>query len=127
MAVRVLVVDDSPAMRKFIRRVMGLSGIEFGECWECANGEEALACLGREAVDLILTDINMPVMDGEELLRRISADERLRKIPALVVSTDSTAHRVETMVSLGAKGFITKPFSPEMLREKFEQALGVVQ
>jgi two-component system, chemotaxis family, chemotaxis protein CheY len=84
MAYCVLIVDDSPAMRAFVRRVMDLSGFELSACLEAANGQEALAVLRGHWVDAILTDINMPQMDGEELLRRLSEDEVLRSIPVTV-------------------------------------------
>jgi two-component system chemotaxis response regulator CheY len=76
-------------------------------------------------VDFILTDINMPVMDGEQLLTNLDADEALRGIPVIVVSTDRTAVRVQKMLSLGAKGYVTKPFLPETLREEIERVMGV--
>ncbi len=124
MAFSVLIVDDSPVMRGFIRRVMTLSGFEVGECFEAADGEEALSQLQQHPVDVILTDINMPKMNGEELLRRLETDERLRTVPTLVVSTDATKHRILRMLSLGAEGYMTKPFSPEALREELERILG---
>jgi two-component system chemotaxis response regulator CheY len=124
MAFSVLIVDDSPVMRGFIRRVMTLSGFEVGECLEAADGEEALAQLQEHAVDVILTDINMPKMNGEELLRRLETDERFRSVPTLVVSTDATKQRILRMLSLGAEGYMTKPFSPEALREELERILG---
>jgi len=124
MAFTVLVVDDSPVMRSFIRRVMTLSGFEVGQCYEAADGEEALARLQEHDVDVILTDINMPKMNGEELLRQLESDQRLRSVPALVISTDATKQRILRMLSLGAEGYMTKPFSPEALREELERILG---
>ena len=125
MAYRVLIVDDSPAMRTFVRRVIEMSGFELSDCFEASNGSEALDVLRTEWVDAILTDINMPEMDGQELLRRLSADEMLRSIPAIVISTDATSHRIASMVSLGARGYVTKPFLPETLRSELERTLGV--
>ncbi|HMD48214.1 MAG TPA: response regulator [Bryobacteraceae bacterium] len=124
MAYSVLIVDDSPVMRGFIRRVMRLSGFEVGECWEASNGEEALAELAEHPIDVILTDINMPKMNGEELLQRLSEQGTLSKVPALVISTDATKNRILRMLSLGAEGYMTKPFSPESLREELERILG---
>jgi two-component system, chemotaxis family, chemotaxis protein CheY len=124
MAYSVLIVDDSPVMRSFIRRVMKLSGFDVDECWEASNGEEALAQLREHRVDVILTDINMPKMNGEELLRRLEEEGTLRSVPALVISTDATKNRILRMLSLGAEGYMTKPFSPESLREELERILG---
>jgi two-component system, chemotaxis family, chemotaxis protein CheY len=125
MAYRVLIVDDSPAMRTFVRRVIDMSGFELSDCFEASNGVEALDLLRTEWVDAILTDINMPGMDGQEFLRRLSEDELLRSIPAIVISTDSTSHRMASMASLGARGYVTKPFLPETLRGELERTLGV--
>jgi two-component system, chemotaxis family, chemotaxis protein CheY len=124
MSYRVLIVDDSPAMRSFIRRVIQISGFDCDLCLEAANGEEALHVLEAEWVDLILTDINMPTMNGEQFVRHLEADESLRSIPVLVVSTDSTGHRIRQMLALGAKGYLPKPFTPEALREELERLLG---
>jgi two-component system chemotaxis response regulator CheY len=127
MELHVLIVDDSPAMRNFIRRVLDLSGLEVGLCLEASNGEEALRLLEDNWVDAVLTDINMPQMDGEELLRRMSEHAVLNLIPVLVVSTDRTEGRIQKMLTLGAKGYVTKPFAPETLREELENTLGVVR
>jgi two-component system, chemotaxis family, chemotaxis protein CheY len=125
MAYRVLIADDSPVMRSFVRRVIELSGFELSECFEAGDGEEALQVLRSEWVDAILTDINMPVVDGEEFLRRLSADAMLRSIPVIVISTDATRNRMERMMALGARGYVTKPFVPETLRAELERTLGV--
>ena len=125
MAYRILIVDDSPAMRAFVRRVIALSGFDASTCLEASNGEDALAVLQREWVDAILTDINMPVMDGEELLRRLGANEAFRSIPVMVISTDATRKRIDRLLSLGARRYITKPFLPEALRAELESALEV--
>jgi two-component system chemotaxis response regulator CheY len=126
MPFNLLIVDDSPAMRSFIRRVLDISGFAVGECAEASNGEEALELLRRQWIDVILTDINMPRMDGEELLRRLEQDDLLRSIPALVVSTDRTESRVHKMMEMGARGYVKKPFSAETLRDELERVLGVV-
>ena len=125
MAYRVLIVDDSPAMRAFVRRVIELSGFELSDCFEASNGQEALDLLRREWVDAILTDINMPQVDGEEFLRRLAEDELLKSIPAIVISTDGTRNRIDRLIALGARGYVTKPFLPETLRGELERHLGV--
>jgi len=125
MAYRVLIVDDSPAMRTFVRRVMEISGFELTAVFEAGDGGEALAVLAREWVDVILTDINMPGMNGEEFLRRLEADDLFRSVPVVVISTDATSSRMQRMLTLGARGYVTKPFTPETLRTQLEGALGV--
>ena len=123
MSHHLLLVDDSPAMRTFIRRVIELSGIEDLEILQAAHGAAALEVLGANAVDVVLTDINMPVMNGEDLVRAIRADARFRHIPVLVVSTDSTHTRVSRMMELGAAGYVRKPFAPEQMREALQRVL----
>ena len=125
MAFRVLIVDDSPAMRIFVKRVVEMSGFEAGLFFEAGNGEEAIEVLKNQWVDVILTDINMPKMNGEQFLRHVEADEDLRTIPVIVISTDATEQRRTQMMSLGAKGYVTKPFTPEDLRQELEDVLGV--
>ena len=120
----VLIVDDSPVMRAFIRRVLSISGMTIGRVLEASDGEQALALLRREHVDLTLSDINMPNMDGAELMRNIAADPALSRIPVIVVSTDSSQHRTQAMLDLGAAGYVQKPFQPESLRAELEHVLG---
>jgi len=124
MAYRVLIVDDSPAMRAFVRRVIQFSGFDLAACYEASNGQEALDLLRHEWVDAILTDINMPGMDGEEFLLRLSQDDVFRSIPAIVISTDATHHRRERLLAMGARGYLSKPFVPEALRAELESTLG---
>ena len=125
MAFSVLIVDDSPAMRAFIKRVIDMSGFDVGTCLEASDGEEALEVLNRSWVDIVLTDINMPRMSGEELVRNMHQDEMMKEIPVVVVSTDSTEIRIKTMINLGAKGYVTQPFHPEQLRFELERVLEV--
>jgi two-component system chemotaxis response regulator CheY len=123
MAFTVLIVDDSPAMRSFVKRVLDLSGFDMSTCHEAGNGKEALELLDNEWVDVILTDINMPVMNGEELVQNLAASDSFRTIPVIVVSTDRTDDRIRQMMALGAKGYVKKPFQPEELREELEKVL----
>lgn len=115
MAANILIVDDSPGMRKVIRRVLSLSGFETGLCLEAGDGIEALAVLQRETIDIVMTDINMPNMDGEQLLEHLAGDPRLNTIPVMVISTDRSELRLQRMIALGARGYVTKPFTPETL------------
>lgn len=123
MALHILIVDDSPAMRTFIRRVVRLSGADVDEYYEAANGEEGLAKLAEHPIDAVLTDINMPVMDGEEFVRRMRAENSFQSTPVIVISTDATLNRIHTMQSLGAVGYLQKPFGPEQLRNELDRVL----
>ena len=126
MAFRVLVIDDSPAMRTMIRRVLAVAGLEASVVLEAGDGQEALELLEREWVDVILTDINMPRMNGEEFVRRMSESGLTRSIPIIVVSTDGTQVRKEHLEALGVRGYLVKPFQPEDLKDQIEDALGVL-
>lgn len=125
---RLMIVDDSPVMRAFVKRTIAVSGFLATEILEASNGREALdklrAQTARPAVDLILTDINMPVMDGEQLIGELKADPELRAIPVVVVSTDSTEQRVGALLRLGASDYVRKPFPPERLSEVLSSLLG---
>ena len=124
MAFNVLIIDDSPAMRKFIRRVLALSGVEIGECLDAADGQEALNVLRANWVDIVLTDINMPNMNGEQFMEKMAGDPLLSSIPVLVVSTDRSDARMKRMLGLGAKDYLTKPFLPEQLGGVLGKVLG---
>jgi two-component system chemotaxis response regulator CheY len=123
MAFQVLVIDDSPVMRGMIRRVIGVSGLDAGQIFEASDGQEALELLEREWVDVILTDINMPRMDGEEFVRRLSQSGLTKSIPIVVISTDGTEVRREHLQALGVRGYLVKPFQPEALKEQIERAM----
>jgi len=123
VAFRVLIVDDSPVMRAFIRRIIVLSGMEGAGFLEASDGREALRLLRAEWVDVVLTDINMPTMDGEEFVRCLAADDMLKSLPVVIVSTDGTESRMRQMLALGARGYVKKPFLPETLREELERVL----
>lgn len=115
-----LLVDDSPVMRSFLRRALSVCGYPVGCYLEAGDGRQALQVLREKRADLVLTDINMPVMDGERLLAALREDAGLQSIPVVVVSTDATASRMQRLLDLGAAGYLTKPFVPERLAELLE-------
>lgn len=121
----VLIVDDSPVMRSFVRRVMRLAGFDEAEYLEAKDGNDGLSRARSASVDLVLTDINMPGMNGEEFLAALHSDAALSAIPAVVISTDATHDRKARMTALGARGYLAKPFSPEALRAEIDRAMGV--
>jgi two-component system chemotaxis response regulator CheY len=110
-------------MRSFIRRTLELSGAEIEQYVEAGDGQEALEKLRVSPVDVILTDINMPRMNGDQFVRNLESDSSLCEIPVIVVSTDQTESRAREMLALGAKAYVTKPFLPEALREEIEKIL----
>ncbi len=114
MAFSILVVDDNRMMRGMVARAVGMSGLAIGSLLEAGDGAQALAVMRSQWVDLVLLDINMPVMDGEEFLAQVRADTALRATMVLVVSTESSQPRIARLKAHGA-GFIHKPFRPEQL------------
>lgn len=116
MALNVLVVDDSAVMRQMIIKTLKICGIPIGEVHQAGNGREGLGVLESDWVDLVLVDINMPVMNGEEMIERIRGNPETADMPIIVVSTDGSATRIEMMQRKGA-GFVHKPFTPEILRD----------
>ena len=119
----ILIVDDSSAMRSVIKRIIKLSGFEMETCVEAGDGQDALEVLRSQPVDMVISDINMPRMDGEALLREISADQKLCRTPVVIVSSDATESRAARLLELGAGAYLVKPFQPHVLREKLEQVL----
>lgn len=124
MAVNILVVDDSGTMRGMIKRTLEISGLDVAEVFEAANGIEALAQMGAHAVSVVLLDINMPVMNGLQLLERIHDDPRLRDIPVIIASTDGSETRIRALLQAGARGYVRKPFRPEQLRDVLAPIVG---
>ena len=90
-----------------------LSGFDVGHCLEAGDGIEALALLEREAIDVVMTDVNMPNMDGEQLLERLAADPRFRSLPVMVISTDRSELRLHRMIALGARVYVTSRLRPK--------------
>ncbi len=128
-SLRILIVDDSPAMRAYIRRTVQLTSLPVKNIFEAANGLEALEVVCKEnrdpnKLDLIFLDLNMPVMNGEEFVQKLRETPEDAKIPVLIISTDATQKRVARMRDLGVQGYISKPCQPEMIRLKVQQILG---
>jgi two-component system chemotaxis response regulator CheY len=125
MPYNVLIVDDSKSMRQVIRKILGVSGFKVGDCLEAGNGQEALSILESNWVDLILSDIHMPVMDGFGLLKALRRNEEWNDTPVVLITTESNEERIQEAMSLGAKGYIRKPFRPEAIRARLNQILGI--
>lgn len=124
MALNTLVVDDSAVMRSIIIKTLKLSGLPLGEIWEAKNGEEGLRLLQENWIDLAMIDIHMPVMDGEEMLTRVRANDQYANLPVIVISSESEPSKIEKMLKLGAT-FIHKPFTPEILQNVIVEITGV--
>jgi two-component system, chemotaxis family, chemotaxis protein CheY len=118
VALDILIVDDSAAIRKILQRVLGQAEIPVGTVFEAGDGAAALEILKKQKVGLILSDINMPNMDGLELLGRIRAEEEWKKVPVIMITTEGAAAKVQEAVALGASGYVRKPFTAEQIKEK---------
>ena len=124
MALNVLVVDDSSITRRMIIKTLDLAGIPVDEVYEAGNGREGLGVLEEHWIDLVLADINMPVMDGEEMINRLRDNPAWADIPLIVVSTEGSETRIERLQQKGVKDFVHKPFQPETIRDVVRKALG---
>lgn len=124
MAYNILIVDDSPIMRQVIKKTVRVSGADIGVVYEANNGQEGLEQASSNWIDLILTDINMPVMNGVEFIRQLKANEELSSIPVMVISTEGRDEIVQEAMELGAVDYITKPFRPEEIGEDIVRILG---
>jgi len=125
MALNVLIVDDSAVMRAIVIKTLHLSGLALGQVYEAKDGEEALRVLDENWVDLALIDINMPVLNGVDLIDRIRQNPETTDLSIIVVSTESSETRIENVQRKGV-AFVHKPFTPETLREAILRATGVI-
>jgi len=124
MAYNVLIVDDSVPMRAVIKKTVKASGFNVGKFFDAGNGKEALGILKEEWLDLVLTDYNMPDMNGLELICKMKTDEVLKTIPVVVITTEGSRQRVKEFMEKGAADYIKKPFTPEEIRNKLNRIMG---
>lgn len=115
--IRALIVDDSSVMRKIVERSLRQAGLGIAQVFEAGNGVEALAALQQNRVDLILCDINMPVMDGLEFVKQLSGMENAKGVPVVMITTEGSEDHVVQALSAGARGYIRKPFTSDQVKE----------
>lgn len=120
----VLIVDDSAAIRKILQRVLRQAEVPIGEVYEAGDGLEALNVLKRQKVGLILSDINMPNMDGLQFLTEVRAIEDWKSVPIVMITTEGSQNKVLEAVQLGASGYVRKPFTAEQIKEKLAGIIG---
>ncbi len=118
MEADILVVDDSAAIRKILQRVLRQTGMSIRTIHEAGDGQEALETLNRNSVDLVLTDINMPKMDGLQFLAAMKSSPERRRIPVVMITTEGGETKVAEAVRLGAAGYVRKPFTADQIKEK---------
>jgi len=116
--IRALIVDDSSVMRKIVERALRQAGLDGLVVKEAGNGMEGLDVLRAGPIDLILSDINMPAMDGLEFLRRIKAENLAPGVPVVMITTESSEEHVREAIAAGARGYIRKPFTPEQVKDR---------
>lgn len=114
---KTLIVDDSSVMRKIVARALQQCGVNSAEIIEAGNGAEALDVVRREKLDLVLSDINMPVMDGLEFVRQLQSVENARGVPVVMITTEGSESHVMEAISCGARGYIRKPFTPDQMKQ----------
>ena len=124
MAYNVLIVDDSATMRALIRKVLVISGFNIGQFFEAGNGREALDILARQWVDIILSDLHMPEMDGLALMQAIRNNKLWRHLPVVLITTEARSDIIDQIQPHLAQGYINKPFRPEVLKQKLIGILG---
>ena len=124
MALNVLVVDDSRVVRKMIIKTLHLARLPIGEVFEAGDGQAALEQMEQHWIDLVLADLNMPVMNGEEMIDRMQANPATRDTPTVVVSTEGSETRIERLTHKGVR-FVHKPFTPETIRDTIVEITGL--
>lgn len=124
MSFSILIVDDSLPMRSVIKKTIRAAGFGQSEFLEAANGREALTLLKNNWVDMVLTDHNMPIMNGLELIRAVKVDDLLKTIPVVVISTEGNESKIKEFMEAGVEGYLSKPFSAEAIRDLIVKFLG---
>jgi two-component system chemotaxis response regulator CheY len=116
--IRVLIVDDSSVMRKIVERALHQAGLDPMFVLEAGSGVEGLEILRTEGVQLILSDINMPSMNGLEFLRQLRAQNLAEGVPVVMITTESSEEHVKQAILSGAQGYIRKPFTADQVKER---------
>ena len=124
MSYSILIVDDSLPMRSVIKRTLKAAGYGKSDLHEAANGKEALELMKNAWIDLVMTDYNMPVMDGLEFIKAIKQEDLLKDIPVVVISTEGHELKIKEFMDCGAAGYVTKPFAAETIRDLIVKILG---
>jgi two-component system chemotaxis response regulator CheY len=124
MSFNILIVDDSKIIRSVIKKTLELSGVPVGIIYEASNGLEGLTAMRENWIDLVFADINMPIMNGLEMLDMMAQENILEKTPVLIVSTEGSKARIEELFKKGVRAFIRKPITPEILRNVVKEVMG---
>ena len=117
MAYNVLIVDDSVLIRSMVAKTLNVAGVSVGKHHYAANGKEALDILEANWIDIVFADINMPIMDGIQLIDAMRSRDHLADIPVVVISTEQSEERIRELRSKGVKDYLKKPFMPEQFKD----------
>lgn len=112
-----MIVDDSVTMRKIVMRTVRMSGLMFDRVEEAGNGLEALTQLEKAPVDVMLCDVNMPEMDGRELVQKVRASDTFKDMKIVMVSTESASDFIEELMTTGADAYVVKPFTSDRIQD----------
>jgi two-component system, chemotaxis family, chemotaxis protein CheY len=123
MAYNILIVDDSQTMRAVLTKTLCMAGLEIGSVMEAENGREALSILEKEWVDIVFADINMPVMNGVEMVQEMQKLGYMESTPVIIISTEGSKTRLDTLRDMGVRGFLRKPVSPELFKSVVDGVL----
>ncbi len=126
MSHSILIVDDSLPMRSVIKKTLKAAGYAGSQFHEAANGKQALELMKNNWIDIILTDYNMPVMNGLDFINAIKEEDLLKDIPVVIISTEGNPEKIQKFMDAGAAGYVTKPFTPEQIRDLMVNILGEV-
>lgn len=126
MSYSILIVDDSSPMRSVIKKTLKAAGYGTSEIFEAANGKQALELMKGAWIDLVMTDYNMPVMDGLEFIKAVKTHDMLKDIPVVVISTQGSEIKIKAFMDAGVAGYITKPFTPEAIKDLIVTILGEI-
>lgn len=124
MAYNFLVVDDSPIIRTVVSKCLTMSGLEIGNIFEAANGRVALDVLDDNWIDVVFADLNMPEMDGREMIQEMADNQILENVPVVVISSERNEEVVNWLHAMGVSDFINKPFKPEKMKSVIDKLLG---
>ena len=113
MGYNVLIVDDSVIIRKMVAKTLSISDLDISAYYYAENGREALKQLEENWVDIVFADINMPVMNGMEMIEEMGKKDLLNTVPVVIISTERSRERIETLKSMGIGAYLQKPFVPE--------------
>ena len=124
-SLNILIVDDNRIMRAMVARSVAMCGLKVGDVHQACDGDQALEALRTLNVDVVLSDVNMPVMDGITMVEHMTADALLARVPVVIVSSERSESRMRRLGELGVRSYLQKPFTPEQLGAALRSALSI--